>query len=142
MPLLDRLRIYTDGSCGFCRWARGLIEPYDRDGRLDFRDFNRAEITAETPYSLEELARRMHVQTPDGQWHAGYWGWVAIFSVLPRYRWLGRILRWVPFRWLGPSVYDFLARNRYRIPFRLLRLLGAPKPCDENCALPARVRDL
>ena len=138
MPSQDRLRIYTDGSCEFCGWARSLAEPHDRDERLDFRDFNRAEIAAETPYSADELARRMHVQTPDGGWHAGYWGWVAMFSVLPRYRRLSRILRWIPFRWMGPRLYDFLARNRYKIPVPLLRLLGAPKPCNEGCAIPVK----
>ena len=136
MPPQAQLRIYTDGSCEFCLWARSLVEPLDGNRRLDFRDFNRPEIAAETPYSATELGRRMHVLSPDGHWQAGFWGWVAIFDVLPRYKWLGRLLRWIPFRWIGPGLYGFLARNRYRIPRALLRLVGAPRPCNEGCALP------
>lgn len=137
MSSLSKLRVYTDGSCSFCGWARSLVEPNDREYRLDFRDFNRPEVASETPFSTAELSRRMHVQTPDGSWCAGYWGWIAVFEALPRYRWLGRMLRWIPFRLLGPPAYDLLARNRYRIPLFLLRLLGAPRPCGEACALPA-----
>ena len=137
-----KLRIYTDGSCGFCLWSRNLVEPHDRDHRLDFRDFNRPEIAAETPFPASELTRRMHVQLPDGTWRGGFWGWIAIFDVLPRFRWLGSVLRWPPFRWLGPGIYDLLARNRYRIPQFLLRLLGAPQPCDESCSISARSREL
>lgn len=136
------LRIYTDGSCEFCLWARGMVEPHDRNHLLEFRDFNRLEIAAETPYSLSELNRRMYVQTPDGAWHAGFWGWIAILKVIPRYRWLGAILKWIPFRWIGPAIYDFVARNRYRVPKFLLKILGVPTPCDEACALPAKSREL
>lgn len=118
------------------------MEPYDHDHLLDFRDFNRPEIAAETPYMIQELDRRMYVQTPDGAWHAGFWGWVAILRVIPRYRWLGTMLRWIPFRWVGPTLYDFVARNRYRLPRVLLRMLGVPSPCDESCALPAKLRRL
>jgi predicted DCC family thiol-disulfide oxidoreductase YuxK len=141
MPPQDRLRIYTDGSCDFCRWARSLIEPYDRDGRLDFRDFNLPQVAAETPYAPVELASRMHVQTPDFNWHDGYWGWVEILAVLPRFRWLARMLHWIPFRWLGPRLYDFVARNRYKMPAPLLRFLGVPRPCDESCAIPVKLRE-
>lgn len=118
------------------------MEPHDHDQRLDFRDLNRREVAAETPYPPEKLRLRMHVQTLDGRWHAGFWGWIAVFEALPKYRWLARVLRWIPFRWLGPWIYDFLARNRYRIPQRLLTLLGAPIPCDESCALPVSAREL
>ena len=142
MSQVPDIRIYTDGSCEFCLWARRLVEPHDREGRLDFLDFNRPEIAAEAPYSPAELSRRMHVRTPDGSWHAGYFGWIAVFEALPRYRWLARVLRWIPFRWVGPYIYDFVARNRYRIPRIVLRMLGAPRPCDESCALPAGDRQL
>ncbi len=137
----SQLRVYTDGKCEFCLWARSLVEPHDHEHRLAFQDFNLPEVAAETPYTCANLGRRMHVQTLNGKWHAGYWGWVAILEALPRFRWLAIVLRWVPFRWLGPRAYDFLARNRYRIPKFLLRILGAPHPCDETCVVPAGQRE-
>lgn len=123
-------------------WARSLVEPHDRDHRLDFRDFNRPEVAAETPYLAAQLARRMHVQTPDGGWYSGYWGWIAVLEAIPQFQSLARVLRWAPFRWMGPKVYDFVARNRYRIPQWLLKICGAPRLCDEKCAVPSSARKL
>lgn len=137
MATSARVRVYTDGRCDFCWWARGLVEPYDLEKRIDFRDFNIAEIAAETPYSREELAREMHVLTRDGRWHAGFFGWVAILRELPRRRWLARLMSAPPLRWIGPVLYRFIAANRFRIPKFLLRGVGAPTPCDESCTLPA-----
>jgi predicted DCC family thiol-disulfide oxidoreductase YuxK len=133
---MDVLRVYTDGSCDFCWWARSLVEPYDTHHLVDFRDFNVPAIAAETPYSREQLLREMHVLTPDGRWHSGFWGWVALLRVLPRRRRLAQLLTLPPFRWLGPLAYKFIAYNRYRIPKWFLRLLGAPAPCNESCSIP------
>jgi predicted DCC family thiol-disulfide oxidoreductase YuxK len=124
------LEVYTDGGCPFCRWARAKIEPYDTRGALRFCDYNDPAITASTPYTLEQLGREMHVRTPDRQWHAGFFGWVAVLKVLPRWTWLGTLLGWPPLRWLGPPAYRLLAANRYRLP-----LPGVPKPCDPACRL-------
>lgn len=113
-----------------------MVEPYDTGKRIDFRDFNIAEVAAETPYSREELVREMHVLTPDGRWHAGFFGWVAVLRELPRRRWLAKVLSMPPFRWIGPVLYRLIAANRFRIPKVLLRGVGVPSPCGENCSLP------
>ncbi len=136
MDSAGQVHVYTDGNCPFCLWARGLVEPHDRDRRLDFCDFNRPEVAAATPFSLEELRREMYVRTPDNQWHRGYWGWVAVLRVIPRYRFLARLMSWIPFRWFGPALYRLFAANRYRMPQWLLRTAGVPRPCDENCPRP------
>lgn len=136
MGSIPKVRVYTDGKCQFCWWARGFVEPYDSERRIDFRDFNDPAIAAETPYSRPELLRQMHVLTPDGRWHCGYLGWLAILKELPTRRWLARILALPPLRWLGPGAYTLLAANRYRIPTWLLTITGAPRPCTEGCELP------
>ena len=124
-----KLAIYTDGQCRFCLAMQGFAARRDRHQRLEWRDFNLPAIVAETPFSRDALDRRMHVRTPDGQWHTGYFGWVAIWSVLPRWRWLAPLARLWPLRWLGPKAYGFLANHRYRIPQFVLAWLGAPAPC-------------
>ena len=78
----------------------------------------------------------MHVQTADGHWHVGFWGWIAILRVLPRLRWAAGILAAPPVRWVGPWFYRMIAGNRYRIPGFLLRWLGAPPVCGSECDLP------
>ncbi len=141
METAAKLRIYTDGRCSFCLWMREIAGQRDRDHRLDWRDFNLPDVAAETPFSREELASRMHVLTPDGHWHAGYLGWVAIVSALPRWWWLAPVARRWPLRRLGPIAYGFLAKHRYRIPRFVLAWLGAPAPCPPSgCNIPDTLR--
>jgi predicted DCC family thiol-disulfide oxidoreductase YuxK len=130
----DQLRIYDDGQCPFCQWAQQTIAGWDRNRRLQFRDYHDPAVAAETPFSFAELHQRMHVQTPDGQWHAGFFGWVAILSALPRWRWLAGAMRVPPLRWIGPAAYGFIADHRYQVPGWLLHWLGAPQSCDQCCA--------
>lgn len=136
MDSTTRLRVYTDGACAFCWWARGLVQPYDSEQRLDFRDFNDPAVASQTPYSRAELLREMHVLTPDGRWHSGFAGWVEILRVLPRRRWLAKVLAVPLIRWIGALAYKIAAANRYRLPRWFLRLLGAPQPCAKACEIP------
>ena len=138
MKAAVKLTVYDDGNCPFCQWAQGWVERRDREHRLEFRDFNRPEVAVETPFSSAELTQRMHVRTAGGEWHIGFFGWIAVLSALPRWRWLAGCMRLAPLRWLGPHLYQFIADHRYRIPRFLLRWMGAPPPCDAACALPRR----
>jgi len=133
-----RLVVYTDGSCPFCQWSRQRVERFDRDCRVEFRDYNNPSAARETPFSDAELAAEMHVLTPDGRWSGGYFAWLEVLKVLPRWRWLGKLLSFAPFRWVGPPLYRVIARNRYRAPNLLLRWMGAPPPCppEGSCPVP------
>jgi len=69
---------------------------------------------------------------PDGKWLKGFEAWLALLRVLPKLSWIGWIAGLPPLRWLGPSVYAFIARHRYSLP-------GAPTRCDtDTCAVPGR----
>ncbi len=132
-----RIRIYDDGRCSFCQWARSKVERFDVAHRLEFRDYH--QHAAEAPFPFTDLDRAMHVQTPDGHWHVGFFGWLEILRVLPRWRWLARVMSVPPLRWIGPLLYRLVAGNRYRIPMFVLRWLGAPPVCDERCDLPTQL---
>jgi predicted DCC family thiol-disulfide oxidoreductase YuxK len=58
----------------------------------------------------------MWVRTAEGELLAGFEGWLRLLSVLPRWRWLARISRVPPLRWLGPPIYRLIARFRHRLP--------------------------
>jgi predicted DCC family thiol-disulfide oxidoreductase YuxK len=133
MAAKPKLEIYLDGSCAFCQWTRARIEPWDTHARLRFRDYNDPEIAASTPFSREELAREMHLRTPDGNWSAGFDAWVLILCALPGLAWLGTLLGVPPLRWLGPPAYRWIARRRLLLP-------GVPPPCTiETCPPPRRI---
>ncbi len=136
MPTSAQLTVYDDGNCPFCQWAQAWVERRDPAHHLRFLDFNQPEVAAETPFPPAQLARRMHVRGAEGEWHIGYFGWIAVLAALPRWRWLAGLMRLPPIRWAGPAVYQFVADRRYRIPRWLLRRLGAPPPCDAACVLP------
>ena len=130
--------VYTDGSCPFCQWSRQKVERYDRDRRVEFRDYNNPAVAHQTPFTGEELATEMHVLTPDQRWHGGFAAWLEVLKALPRFRWLGKLLGFIPFRWVGPPLYRLIARNRYRAPSVVLHWMGAPPPCtpESGCAAP------
>jgi predicted DCC family thiol-disulfide oxidoreductase YuxK len=123
--------IFLDGSCSFCRWSRGKIEPYDSGGRLRFLDYNDPAVGSQAPFPRAELDQEMHMRTPEGKWLRGFEAWLALLRVLPKVAWLGKIAGLPPLHWLGPPLYGFIARHRYSLP-------GAPARCeDDTCAPPA-----
>jgi predicted DCC family thiol-disulfide oxidoreductase YuxK len=133
-----RLVVYTDGGCPFCLWSRRKVEGYDREHLVEFRDYNDPVLARETPYADSELGAEMHVLAPGGRWYGGFFAWLEILKVLPRWRWLGELLGCVPFRWMGPPLYRLIARNRYGWPNFVLRRIGAPPPCPPqgSCSAP------
>ena len=120
----SRIEVYTDGQCNLCRWTRARVEPYDRDRRIDWLDYNDPEILKRAaPRTREEMAVEMHARTADGRWSKGYFAWIEVVHVLPRWKWLVTILLVWPFTKLGPIFYRWLAKRRYT-------LFGVPPPCD------------
>jgi predicted DCC family thiol-disulfide oxidoreductase YuxK len=126
-----KVEVYLDGSCPFCQWVRVHIEPWDSNSHLRFVDYNNPQIAASTPFSMEELAREMHLRMPDGTWSSGFEAWVRILRVLPALSWLGWLLGLPPLRWLGPPTYRWIARHRLHLP-------GIPPPCTSTTCPPPR----
>jgi predicted DCC family thiol-disulfide oxidoreductase YuxK len=122
-----QLEVYTDGQCPLCRWTRARVEPLDTEHRLVWFDYHEpAALARAAPHTPRELAAEMHVQRAgDGAWRKGYWAWLEVLSVLPRWRWLVPVLARWPFTSLGPRLYSFIAKRRYTI-------FGVPPPCDEH----------
>ena len=135
MPQTAKYDIFLDGSCSFCQWTRERIKPYDSGARLRFLDYNDPAVAAQAPFARTELDREMHLRTPEGAWLRGFDAWLALLRVLPKFSWLSRIAGLPPLRWIGPAVYRFIARHRYRLP-------GAPARCEnDTCAPPAHRSD-
>lgn len=122
----NKIEVYTDGHCNLCRWMRARVEPYDRDARIAWLDYNDPEILQRaSPRTHEALAAEMHTRTADGRWSKGYFAWIEVIRVLPRWKWLAPILSIWPFTKLGPLFYSWLAARRYT-------LFGVPPPCDSS----------
>jgi predicted DCC family thiol-disulfide oxidoreductase YuxK len=121
MPAPSQLEIFIDAACPFCQWVRARIERFDTAHRLRFLDYSDPLVAAQPPFSREELDQEMHVRLADGTWHAGFAGWVVVLRALPRLAWLGWLLSSQLFRRIGPRLYHWVAKNRYRFPGLLPR---------------------
>lgn len=129
MPERPKLEVFLDGSCAFCQAVRQRAERRDTHHWLEFMDYNDPAIAARAPFPRERLDAEMHVRLPDGSWAVGFEGWTAILLELPRYKWLGWLFGVFPLHTMGPGVYRWVAKHRYRIP-------GFPPPCtNESCAV-------
>lgn len=119
----NKVEVYTDGNCNLCRWIRERVEPLDSDQRIEWLDYNDPEILKRgAPHTREEMAEQMHVRV-DGRWAKGYFAWIEVIRVLPRWKWLVPILSIWPFTKLGPMFYRWLAKRRYT-------LFGMAPPCE------------
>ncbi len=99
--------------------------------RIEWIDFNEPEaLESAAPHTFAEMAAEMHVRRADGSWSKGYFSWLDVLRVLPRWRWLASVLALWPLTSLGPVFYRWLASRRYT-------LFGIPPPCDASgvCSL-------
>jgi predicted DCC family thiol-disulfide oxidoreductase YuxK len=121
----DKIEVYTDGRCNLCRWMRARVEPLDRNQRIEWLDYNDPEVLQRAaPRTREELANEMHTQV-NGRWNKGYFAWIEVIRVLPRWKWQAPLMSVWPFTKLGPIFYSWLAARRYT-------LFGVPPPCDAS----------
>jgi len=119
-----KVEVYTDGNCNLCRWMRARVEPLDRNHLIEWLDYNDPKtLKRAEPHTREQMAEQMHARTADGRWSKGYFAWIELVRVLPRWRWLAPILSVWPFTKLGPFFYRWLAKRRYT-------LFGLAPPCD------------
>jgi predicted DCC family thiol-disulfide oxidoreductase YuxK len=128
-----RIEVYTDGECPLCKWMRARVEPFDRRHRIEWLNYRDPEVLERAaPHTFQEMNEEMHVRRADGRWAKGYAGWVEVLRVLPGWRWFAPVMSLWPLTRLGPVLYGWLARRRYR-------LFGIPPPCDESgvCSLHA-----
>ena len=130
-----QLEVYTDGRCPLCRWMRARVEPFDRDRRIEWLDLNSPEaLRRAAPHTHAQLAEEMYTRRGwDGAWSKGFFAWIEVLGVLPRFRWLAWLFSRWPFTVLGPIFYRQLAKRRYQI-------FGIPPPCDAEgvCRLHAK----
>src|SRR5258708_24020755 len=100
---------------------RARVDPLDRDRRIEWLDYNDPEILQRAaPHTREEMAEEMHTRTADGRWAKGYFAWIEVIRVLPRWKWLARVLSIWPLTKLGPIFYRWIASRRY-MPCGFLR---------------------
>ena len=114
---LRQLQVWMDGDCVLCQTSQKWCELHDRDGRVRFIDFRRADED-ELPLTRTNHETSMWVKDNDGTLHEGYAAWRRIMAELPGWRWLGRIASVPPLTLIGPPLYRLVATHRNRLSSR------------------------
>jgi predicted DCC family thiol-disulfide oxidoreductase YuxK len=109
------LTVLYDGSCPLCRREIAVYRDLEPLARVCFADVS--DPTLATPLqdlgrTREELLARFHVQRSDGVVLSGASAFLALWAVLPGWRWLARLGRLPGATWAMEFVYRAFLRAR------------------------------
>ncbi|WP_075534467.1 thiol-disulfide oxidoreductase DCC family protein [Candidatus Pelagibacter communis] len=102
------IKVFFNNSCNVCRLE---INHYKKiaDSNLEWIDItNNDEALKITSKSQEELLRRLHV-IDDGKVIGGAKAFIIIWSKIPKYNFLAKILSFKPLFFLFNYAYEFVA---------------------------------
>lgn len=89
------LTVLYDGACPLCRREVGMYKGLTPLAPLAWRDVSQPDAIlpagATVPEDRAAYLARFHVQRADGQVLSGAAAFVALWSALPGWRWLGRV---------------------------------------------------
>lgn len=119
----SRLAVYFDGACPLCRREIGVYKNMSGADDVDWIDVSEAS-GSQLPDGLtrEQAMARFHVRTADGHLADGGDAFAALWSAMPRTRWIGWIASRRAVRPFLRWGYDMFLRFRPRIQ-RLFRRL-------------------
>ena len=110
-----RPAVFFDGGCPLCMREIAHYRRLDRDGQIEWVDITRRpEQLAAHGLSLYTAMARFHVLDSRGVWQTGAWGFNEMWSHLPYYRWLARLLSALRLISLLDKAYAGFARWRLR----------------------------
>ncbi len=109
------LTVLYDGACPLCRREIGVyrdLRPLSADALVCFADVSNAAVPLPPGTTREQLLARFHVQGPDGKLLSGAEAFLALWAVLPGWRWLAFAGRLPGATWLMERMYRFFLRWR------------------------------
>ncbi|MGR8950345.1 MAG: thiol-disulfide oxidoreductase DCC family protein [Gammaproteobacteria bacterium] len=110
----EKPTVFFDGACPLC--AREIAFYRRRVGseNIEWVDVSRSSDEGEVAPGLrrEQLLARFHVQTVDGRIVSGGAAFTALWSALPRFRWVGKLFRLPPLASLLDRLYELFLHLR------------------------------
>ncbi|MCZ6688733.1 MAG: DUF393 domain-containing protein [Planctomycetota bacterium] len=109
-----------DGECRFCQggiaWVRDRAVP----GEFEYLPSGSPDRIGRFPsLSNQDCEDAIQLVLPDGTILSGDRAVPEILRRLRGWRWLGLLFRLPGVGWIAPSVYSWVARNRYAISCRM-----------------------
>jgi predicted DCC family thiol-disulfide oxidoreductase YuxK len=107
--------VFYDGACPLCRREIAHYRRIDRSQRLRWVDAaTEVARLAAHGIDLERAMAELHVLDGNGGWHRGVDAFLVIWSRLPAYRWLARLVSVRGLRTPLGFAYRHFAAWRYR----------------------------
>ncbi len=140
LPIDDSNSVLTvlyDGACPLCRREIGLYRDLKSLAPVGWRDVSAPDAVLPEGGDRAQYLARFHVQRADGSLLSGAAAFVALWSVLPGWRWLGRFGRLPGMTPLLEVAYRFFLRFRPGLQ-RLVRRFE-PAQADCQCEAPSKI---
>jgi predicted DCC family thiol-disulfide oxidoreductase YuxK len=114
-PPAPVVTVLYDGACPLCRREIGLYGGLQPTTPVCFADLSDASLPLPGDSTREHLLARFHVRGTDGQLISGAQAFLALWAVLPGWRWLARAGRLPGAAWLMKRMYRLFLRVRPRL---------------------------
>jgi predicted DCC family thiol-disulfide oxidoreductase YuxK len=123
------LTVLYDGACPLCRREIGLYRDLQSNEPVCFADVNDIAQPLPPGTTREQLLARFHVRTADGRLVSGAEAFLALWAVLPGWRWLAWLARLPGAVWVMERSYVYFLRWRPQLQ-RWASRLDAQGPRD------------
>lgn len=91
------LTVFYDGGCPMCSREIGHYQKISAMAPILWIDITRQpDQLAAHDLSFEVAMARFHVLDAHGHWHQGISAFMQLWSLLPGYRWLSKVIGWMP----------------------------------------------
>lgn len=106
------LTVLYDGACPLCRREIGIYSKLEPRTPVCFADVSDAAVALPSGSTREQLLARFHVRSNDGELLSGAQAFLALWAVLPGWRWLARAGRLPGVAWAMERAYGCFLRWR------------------------------
>jgi len=106
------LTVLYDGACPLCRREIGLYRGLRPDTPVCFADVSDPASPLPGGTTREQLLARFHVRASDGRLLSGAQAFLALWAVMPGWRWLAWAGRLPGAAWAMERVYRLFLRAR------------------------------
>jgi predicted DCC family thiol-disulfide oxidoreductase YuxK len=90
------LTVYYDGSCPLCSAEINHYSSLSGGDRVDFVDASSPDTELGLDLNREQAMSRFHIRNSDGKIVSGAGAFVALWEVLPRWKWAARLASSMP----------------------------------------------
>lgn len=99
------MTVLYDGACPLCRREIGLYRGLHATAPLHFEDVSDTAAVVPEGVTRDQLMARFHVRQANGSLLSGAQAFLAMWAVLPGWRWLARLGRVPGAAWLMEQAY-------------------------------------